>query len=261
MKIESKYQTIWQRIAAELIDLLLFVPLLAPSEFIVLRGHLSGLPGVIRAFLFFPAASAYQIVIHARYGQTLGKMVTNIKLIDVSGAKLRLRQALLRPSVNISLYVASFMINAPLIWRGLIPSQTDRGLPGNLYAAVSYSWDFLIIASLFISSKRRTVADFIAGSVIVRTQPQRETPGMPEPGMPEKKEKAPLGTMVKGIMIGVGILLSVFAMLSLMSFFRGLFSQPQLAVLGVSFLFTVIPGMLAALVAFFLFRKALTKTR
>lgn len=248
MKIHPKYQTIWQRFAAMLLDTLLFLPLVVLYELVAIKGYFPGLPGVLIIFLFPAAHFTYQILMHARYGQTLGKMAMKIMLVDVSGAKLRLRQALLRPAVDISLAMAHFVINAPSVWRGLIPSH-ERGLPYQLDSLVFFTWIFLVIISLFVSSKRRTVPDFIAGSVIIRTHPQSESPGTPE-----KKEKAPTGTIAGGILMGIAIIFSLIAAAGLLFFTIDLFNSNISRVnLLVAFFIWSVPS---TFIAFMLFRKA-----
>src|SRR5688572_8940459 len=101
-----RYTTFDRRFVAGIIDGFVLMPigiadawLLAPE-----RG-----PVVILAWsvLSHNAYLLYSVVLHWRKGQTVGKMLTGITVLDVSEARLpTLRQALLRDSFPIAMTLA-----------------------------------------------------------------------------------------------------------------------------------------------------------
>jgi uncharacterized RDD family membrane protein YckC len=76
-----KYATIWRRFWAGILDTLIFVPVLILTYY--LRHHTQNpwllAVGVLLTSLF---ALAYSIGMHSATGQTLGKMVTHIRVVD-----------------------------------------------------------------------------------------------------------------------------------------------------------------------------------
>jgi len=184
MKVESKYQTIRQRIGAEIVDLFLFSPLFVVYYLAIFRGQFSIPFRIFIAFLWPASLFTYQIAMHVRYGQTVGKMIVKIRLVDISGSKLKAGQAFLRPVVDIVLAISSFLINLPALLDGQIPSRMDRGSPEVIYQATTMAWAVIAVIILLANSKRRSIPDFIAGSVIVKTNVQSTEPDTVRLGNP-----------------------------------------------------------------------------
>jgi len=55
--------------------------------------------------VFVPLNLAYEIFFHARWGQTVGKMVAKIKVARLDGGPITARHALLRSAVAIGLWL------------------------------------------------------------------------------------------------------------------------------------------------------------
>ena len=92
----TKYNTFWPRFCAGFIDGFVFLPLgfvdgyLASPErgpFILIAW------GIVSYSIYW----LYSVLLHARYGQTLGKMANNIIVLDISEErKPTFRQAFIR---------------------------------------------------------------------------------------------------------------------------------------------------------------------
>jgi uncharacterized RDD family membrane protein YckC len=150
---KTRYNTVVRRVFAYLIDVLLLMPVVALS-----RGLLgtSTILGSILGFLLAWGPVIYFVVLHAKYGQTAGKRVCNIKLLrfDETGHCNWLQAAIreLVPVLILSLpylvvpkgstFAAMFLI--PVIWYGL------NGL------------------AVFVSQKKRSLYDLVGYTVVVQ---------------------------------------------------------------------------------------------
>jgi len=177
--IGPKYRTFWPRFWAGAIDGCVFLPIVL-LHFLVYR---DGVPIWLRA-LWYVAASlsypSYVVVMHARYGQTLGKMLTHVKVLDISETALSWKQALLREAVPIALQLADIACMVPAIAGGWSPRRPEGPQPPAfaswLQFGASFGWFLAELVTMLTNEKRRAVHDFIAGSVVVRvTKPALST--------------------------------------------------------------------------------------
>jgi len=173
--IEAQYQTFWPRFWSGWIDTAIFLPL-AFLDYL-LDQHLHS--PVVLAFWFVLYSSCfeiYSVAMHARYGQTLGKMAMGIKVLDVSGGKLVLRQALLRDCVPILLSLMAIFEDLPKVLAGIsLFDNPELGTWTVLGMYGSFLWFGAELVTMLTNAKRRALHDFIAGSVVVRTG----SPGVP----------------------------------------------------------------------------------
>ena len=127
-------------------------------------------PLVLAIWFVVYTVSFYSVALHAHYGQTFGKIVMGVKVVDVSETKLSIRQAILRDIVPIFFSVLSIASALPRIFSGLGPYKTAGELSWIDYgwASGSLIWFLLEVVTMLTNEKRRAVHDFIAGSVVVR---------------------------------------------------------------------------------------------
>jgi uncharacterized RDD family membrane protein YckC len=122
----------------------------------------------------------YRVVMHANRGQTVGKVVARIRVVTTYGERISWREALLRDSVSIAftaLATASMLIAATLVpeaawnhgWRQTA-SLLDAAEPiwGHWAKAVSAFWLWSDLLVLLANNRRRSLHDFIAGTVVVQ---------------------------------------------------------------------------------------------
>jgi uncharacterized RDD family membrane protein YckC len=174
--IEYKYSTFWPRFWAGCIDGLIFMPLGWIHDWAF--PHLS-IPLRVIAFLIVSTAFViYEIWMLGRFGQTLGKMVCKVVVLDVSEGPLSFRQAALRDIFDIVLVVVGLVINIPLILDGVDISVKQNSTPIDFAIAFGALGLFAIeLITMFTNNKRRALHDYIAGSVVVRqaTKDARES--------------------------------------------------------------------------------------
>jgi len=165
----TKYHTFWPRFWAGFVDGLVFMPIG------LLDGYLAAPERgafvlIAWAVISYTAYWLYSVLLHARYGQTLGKMATRVKVLDVQEERIpTLRQAFIRDLGYIALNTLSL---AYLIYL-VVAGQYVRGAemtttPGQILVWASLGWFLLEIISMATNDKRRAFHDFIAGTVVIR---------------------------------------------------------------------------------------------
>lgn len=119
----------------------------------------------------------YTVAMHARYGQTVGKMVTKVRVVDFrTEGSISWRQAWLREGIPMVLSLGFLGWEVFLILTGSVsPSALASGevLPASkgfwLLTALPGLWFIAEILTMLTNEKRRALHDFIAGTVVVRT--------------------------------------------------------------------------------------------
>jgi uncharacterized RDD family membrane protein YckC len=122
----------------------------------------------------------YRVLMHAHRGQTIGKVVARIRVVTTYGQRIAWREALLRDSVGIAftaLATTSMLLAATLVpaaawdldWRETA-SLLDGAEPiwGHWAKAASAAWLCSDLLMLLANNQRRSLHDFIAGTVVVQ---------------------------------------------------------------------------------------------
>lgn len=164
-----KYKTGLRRLGAAIIDTLVFIPLFFADSFV--RENLNNKIGLLLWLCFYIAVSFfYTVFMHYKYGQTFGKMATKIKVITLDETRnLSIRQALLRDSFYILvetvglIYFIFHLIREDLSTTEILDSFDD------FVGIVALFWILLELISMLANDKRRAIHDFIAGSVVIKT--------------------------------------------------------------------------------------------
>ena len=162
----EKYTTFFPRLIALLVDSFIMLPLGILTEWF----RQAELPPLF-FYIWIPLASlvfpVYKILMHARYGQTLGKMWMNVKVLDASEEPLKFSQAFLRE-------IPQLIFNIGAIYLGLrfLNENPESENVKSAYAAlaqVAGIWALADILTFFFNVKRRALHDFLAGTVVVKT--------------------------------------------------------------------------------------------
>jgi len=169
--IERQYQTFWPRFWAGWVDGLVFLPIVVANVF----AYGDEVPIWLRAVWYVAtsfASSVYAVLMHARYGQTLGKMATDVKVFDILESRLSARQALMREIVPIVLIVAEVAFGLPGVFAGANPTRPPHpevlGVEFWLSFSATSGWFIAELVTMLTNSKRRALHDLIARSVVVR---------------------------------------------------------------------------------------------
>lgn len=119
----------------------------------------------------------YTIVMHARFGQTAGKRVTKVRVVDFrTEGPISWWQACLRESLAAVLTLTLLGYEVFALLTGNVTAQNFRS--GALEAWnpsfglllwLPLLWFCAEVATMLTNEKRRALHDFIAGTVVVRT--------------------------------------------------------------------------------------------
>jgi uncharacterized RDD family membrane protein YckC len=173
----NRYKTFWRRFWAGMADSVVFLPMILISK--AVWSHSNTIP-VLILVLFHIAhcfmSHAYTILLHGFFGQTLGKMLFKVKVIDASEeAAITLSQSFRRNSVPMAFMLVSLCTQVPTILRLGSPFDPDVRALGPLHWIImSFGtlWFWSEFITMLTNRKRRAVHDFIAGSVVIRVPQQ-----------------------------------------------------------------------------------------
>jgi len=164
----QKYQTGLKRLGAAVVDGIVFMPLLLVDQWLLGRTNNNSL--IISWTVFTTFLSLfYSIFAHYKYGQTIGKWVVGVKVLDISETKtLSLRQSILRDSFYLAIEIIGLLYFMLLV---LQTGKTEYIL--NDYRSFANQpilwWTLIELISMLANHKKRAVHDFIARSVVVKT--------------------------------------------------------------------------------------------
>ena len=163
---DSKYSTFWPRFWAPTIDELVLWPFLTLLPVVIISMiHLDEVSSYIMLMSLPPMYYLYSIYFHSKYGATIGKMKTKVRVVDAGTEReITFKQALFRDIVPLALvfilFVFSFGVNS-------IESPNDLEHLSYIPAAMGI-WFLAEILTMLTNNKRRALHDFIAGTVVVR---------------------------------------------------------------------------------------------
>jgi uncharacterized RDD family membrane protein YckC len=175
----SQYGTFWARVWAGFVDGLIFLPLSLSSSYFSSpeRGMTTLVIWTVLSYSLFPI---YSVTMHARTGQTIGKRVAGIRVMNVDEDRIpSLRQAFLRdigiiiPGSLAMLYTVYLIVTHHYTIETLNSSQFIETLG---YA--NGAWFLIEITTMFLNEKRRAFHDLIAGTVVVHTAYYPVTTGL-----------------------------------------------------------------------------------
>ena len=163
-----KYRTGPRRILATIADRVLFFPLLWMEQWLYYEQFpipwlFSWL--VMTAILRF----VFAVILHNRYGYTPGKWLMGLQVLDLTESRrLTIKESFRRESVYFLIEVTGIFTFFYIL--------VNTGDPGNLYERyrnlvrnVGLIWVWLILVSMLSNAKRRSIQDFLGGSVVVRS--------------------------------------------------------------------------------------------
>jgi uncharacterized RDD family membrane protein YckC len=166
--MEVLYRTFWPRFWAGVVDGIVFIPINFIDSWVYSHVRWNG--ALVIWFVFASSLPyLYNVLMHGKYGQTVGKMATKVKVVDVSLAKLSMRQAFLRDSVYIALTTVGIIIGIPGVIDGGNPTHNPNTVSAWILVYASLAWFVLELVTMLTNSKRRALHDFIAGSVVVHS--------------------------------------------------------------------------------------------
>jgi uncharacterized RDD family membrane protein YckC len=165
----TKYSTAWKRLTAAIVDSIVLLPLTWVVGYVEQCD--STLIFIISSALLSVIYSAYFIVLHGLYGQTIGKRIAHIKVVDIEESDLI---GIFRASIRESPFLIAELgtLFFLLIIPGLLGSfdlQKVKGNYDNIASLTAIIWLTIELISMMTNHKRRAVHDYLAKSVVIRT--------------------------------------------------------------------------------------------
>jgi|KBSSwiStaDraftv2_1062776.scaffolds.fasta_scaffold377196_2 uncharacterized RDD family membrane protein YckC len=164
-----KYRTFWPRFWAGFIDAFVLLPLGWVDS--AVWDNISATAFLVPWFVLYSLSDvAYTIVLHGLYGQTIGKRLMGVKVLDKSEARLSMGQAVLRDSVLLAFVAWGLFLDLPTVIAGNSPYAEGApiGIARLIALYAMFAWFVLELLTMLTNNKRRALHDFIAGSVVVR---------------------------------------------------------------------------------------------
>lgn len=177
-----RYAGFWRRLLACSIDFMIFAPVVAANMWL---RSVSWTAAVLVCVPLAAASHVYDVCLHARWGQTLGKMVAGIEVRTVDDYPIFWRDALRRSSVGITFsavfavgYISAMLQISPdqyskLAWHE--QARLVRALnPTDWLSEVAALWFWSEVVVLLFNRKKRALHDYIAGTVVVHCRKAQE---------------------------------------------------------------------------------------
>lgn len=166
----NKYRTGFQRFVASTIDGFILIPLALLDFWIVTPGRPAPLL-VAWLLVSYPAGWVYSVLMHGLYGQTIGKMITGVKVLDVSEVRrISMRQSVMRDSIYILINTAALATSVYLVVTGASVDSDSFIMTGAMVGIAALAWSAAEILTLLTNKKRRALHDLIAGTVVLKIE-------------------------------------------------------------------------------------------
>ncbi len=168
---DTRYRTFWRRFWAHFFDsFVVGIPLLLLVLGLQSAGVVEDRPTPYLGHFLQALAVAYYIAMHAAFGQTVGKIITGVKVLHRSEERsISIGQAVMRDIVPVCALLASL---AHLAFFGMPQDETElSGISAAIVyatAIASFTWWVAEIVTMLFNARRRALHDFIARTVVVR---------------------------------------------------------------------------------------------
>ena len=170
----DKYHTFWPRFFAPYVDGLVTIPIIWVIHILVFNFELPSVLVFLLSVIVVTIGYVYNIYFHGKYGQTIGKMACKVKVVNASTEEaISFKHALLRDSIPLFLTLTLFAINpyspfAPL-------EQRQESIDSNYWITkIPMIWFWAEVITMLTNDRRRAIHDFIAGTVVIRTNIKKE---------------------------------------------------------------------------------------
>lgn len=117
----------------------------------------------------------YTVLMHAKFGQTIGKKMCGVKVVDFrTEGRISFRQALIREGIPIllSLGLLGYEISIMVAEKRADIVVSDLAKLGSTFwflLMLPSFWFGAEVVTMLFSAKRRALHDYLAGTVVVRT--------------------------------------------------------------------------------------------
>ncbi|SCX89788.1 RDD family protein [Desulfoluna spongiiphila] len=171
------YAGFWKRLGAHMLDCLILIPF---SVFILWVSSHSKTLQLVMLIPHTAMYAAYMIVMNAKYGGSLGKLMVGIRVRRTDGENIHWKEAILRHSIDALLGMSLAMVQVYTLFHITDPSYEgltwfkknvylNRMVP-SLYGwinGVYQVWIWGEFLTMLLNQRKRALHDFIAGTVVI----------------------------------------------------------------------------------------------
>ncbi|TAD92114.1 MAG: RDD family protein [Bacteroidetes bacterium] len=162
----NRYSTASKRIWASIVDGIVFMPFLLIDRFLISPTE-SEYFVVGWQMLSVIIPLLYSIVAHYKYGQTIGKWVAGVQVVDISEShKINLKQAIVRASFYLAIKLAAVCYYLFLVVTNGDKAYFFEGF-NDLAGTLIMVWFLLNLVTMYSNKKSRAIHDFLAQSVVI----------------------------------------------------------------------------------------------
>jgi len=168
--MNTKFHTFWPRFFAIILDGLIFL-LLGFAVNVIVDNYVAA--PFLTAWFFIRGFSQpiYRILMHGRYGQTVGKMAMGIIIIHASeDSVINYKKAIIREFPN---WIAATLYFIMKVNLQFFPSAFPNHAVNVVYlvfGGANLIWFLLEVITMFTNDKRRALHDYLAHTVVVRKE-------------------------------------------------------------------------------------------
>jgi uncharacterized RDD family membrane protein YckC len=160
------YETFWRRVGARLIDAVVLCPLTIVSFVALARGM--ALSTYVTLSLFTALLTgAYSVFMTARYGQTLGKMATGVKIIRLDGTPIALKDALYRVLPECFIGIGIFLFTIVVLSDESVISMAQIAPLSPWISGFNWVWIIAQLITVGSNQRRRAIHDYVADTQVV----------------------------------------------------------------------------------------------
>jgi len=153
-----RYQTFGSRFLAAIIDGIIFSAISTLINTVFGRHYADTIAGTIidNGLFYF-----YSIFLHYKYGQTLGKKITNVRVVSYADESrlIGLANSFRRDSIGIVLVLTGILLR--------LLNIENSSFGEYLFLFSSFGWFLAELVSMLFNKKRRAIHDFLANSVVI----------------------------------------------------------------------------------------------
>lgn len=173
---DQRYRTFWPRLWASITDavvlsVLIYVPQNFANFYPAVWDRALWLAVIVIVWGYPSITWVYSVYLHGRFGQTVGKMSTRVRVVNaLTEEQITFRHALLRDCVPILISIPILIYNSYLLLIEFpVRESSTLNELANWTIYIHGIWWLVEIITMLTNNKRRAVHDFIAGTVVVRT--------------------------------------------------------------------------------------------
>jgi uncharacterized RDD family membrane protein YckC len=169
---DTRYNTFWRRFLAGIIDGFVLAPALAlivPLWIFADRTE-NGWLYVAGLLALSTASHSYNVLMHWRVGQTLGKMAADVKVVDATTLRpITFKQAVFRDSGDIAFSVIALALMSQRVATGPFHSG-DSNLAENIQSFANGAWFLAELITMMTNPRRRALHDLLGHTVVVKKE-------------------------------------------------------------------------------------------